>query len=157
MVESTLSIPPRLRRAFRERATGYTLREIDGFWQDEGFVPGEADDVQGERRSLWLKYEAAVDWTYEAHILRVLRVYENLVPRSAGAERDEIDTLLQREGFELDGRGASRHKRRRSLLPQAIHCSEVDISLILSRSVWVASDTYSSQPTRWRASGTQNA
>lgn len=103
-----MEIPARMRRVFREEAPGWTLREIDAFWQDEGFIEGDAEDVAGERRSKWLRYEAAVDWTDSAQLVRVLRVFENVVPAATDPRFDSFRTQVARDGFDLDERGRLR-------------------------------------------------
>ena len=65
-------------------------------------MAAQVEDVTGARRSLWLKFEATVDWSHQPHVDRVLRVYENIAPDRDATDYESFNTLLKRDGFELD-------------------------------------------------------
>lgn len=71
-------ISARTRRAVRELMSGTVLRDIEGMWQDEHFVPGPHPDppVGGERVSLFQSYLDGVNWHAPGHVRRALRVFE---------------------------------------------------------------------------------
>ncbi len=93
------------RRAFRELCTGTVLREIDGWWQDEGFAPGPENNETGERRSLYQSYLDAVDWTHRPHVDRALRVFEMTLRGHEEQYTEQPRSLLARDGYDVDARG----------------------------------------------------
>jgi len=109
------------RQAFREYFTGTTLRRIDdafavgGIRQKSDFNP----PVGGERRTLVEQYYASLNFSRQADIKRLLRVYEHVLDdveeqlkhgseesqKSAGRTRDKLLRSLHRDGFEwVNGR-----------------------------------------------------
>lgn len=96
------------RREFRELAVGTVLREIEGWWQDEGFAPGPPNDLGGERRSLYQSYLEAVDWTDPDHVRRALRVFEEQLSGIEPQYRADALRKLERDGVTFhDGRLSS--------------------------------------------------
>lgn len=100
---SDLTVPARLRRFFREAATEITLRQIENFWEDEGFTPGPFPGTDSSsRRELWGAYENNVDWADPEQVRRVLRVYECLLPDTTEPTYLTFLNALQRDGLNVD-------------------------------------------------------
>ena len=55
----------------------------------------------GERRSRWADYERSVDWADEAHLERVARVYEQVLPEMGSPELQATMVVLARDGWTL--------------------------------------------------------
>lgn len=101
---SDLTVPARLRRFFREAATDITLRQIENFWEDEGFTPGPYPGTDSSsRRELWGAYENNVNWEDREQVRRVLRVYECLLPDTTEPTYLTFLNALQRDGLNVDG------------------------------------------------------
>lgn len=101
---SDLTVPARLRRFFREAATDITLRQIENFWEDEGFTPGPFPGTDSSsRRELWAAYENNVKWEDPEQVRRVLRVYECLLPDTTEPTYLTFLNALQRDGLNVDG------------------------------------------------------
>ncbi|QYF74142.1 serine/threonine-protein kinase [Cryobacterium sp. PAMC25264] len=76
------------------------LRDIDAFWTDEGFARGPFILIEhGERRTRWADYERSVDWADEAHLERVARVYEQVLPEVGSPELQATMVVLLRDGW----------------------------------------------------------
>jgi len=95
-------ISPRVRGTFRDGAAGSVLRHIDRMWQAEGFAPGIAAIVGGQRVTRWSEYESSVDWTNRAHVNRVLRVYESFLLDYEGEDIDRFIRVLTLDEWQVD-------------------------------------------------------
>jgi hypothetical protein len=89
------------RREVRDLMNGTVLRDIEGMWQDEGFVPGPAPDppVGGQRVSLFQSYLDNVDWTKESHVRRALRVFETALHDILPEYLPRVTRQLERDGY----------------------------------------------------------
>ncbi|WP_298212347.1 abortive infection family protein [Ferrimicrobium sp.] len=102
MSDGTL-ISPRTRREFQEHLVGFVVREIHGYFKDEGFKPGEDDpNVSGERRSLVASYYNGIDWHSPGQVRRVLNAYENILFDTSPEYRQKLIDCLRRDGYTVD-------------------------------------------------------
>lgn len=93
----------RTRRVFQEYLAGYVLREIRGFFEDEGLVPGpEVEDVVGERRGLAAAYQANVDWRDPRNVRKVLNVYESLLLACSDDTYEGLAQTLRVDGYAVE-------------------------------------------------------
>jgi hypothetical protein len=96
-------ISRRTRREFQEHLVGYVLRQIDAFFQDEGFAPGpELPDVSGQRRGLVASYYSEIDWGSPRQVRRLLNVYQSILLDTAVEFRGRLIDCLMADGFEVD-------------------------------------------------------
>ena len=96
-------ITGRVRSAFRGAVSQrMVLRDIDRIWQAEGFAPGTATQLAGQRVTLWAEYEASVDWASYDHVRRVLRVYESFLIEFGGDDITAFTRVLEVDGFSID-------------------------------------------------------
>lgn len=101
-------ISGRIRTAFRALSPGIVLRHVDSLWDAEGFT--HASDypmLAGQRESLWMAYEAGIDWSNPDHAARVLRVYEVVLADHVADDdtRQRLVRALNRDGWKLDEHG----------------------------------------------------
>lgn len=104
-------VSTRIRATVRELLVEWTLGTIAELFESEGFKadPWHVPAVSGQRRSYVEKFYAAIDWAQGDQVRRYLRVVERV--RDACTEPESLrrlDTMLRRDGFEIDGRGAIR-------------------------------------------------
>lgn len=104
---SNMLVSGRVRSHFRQAATDVNVASIERFWESEGFVRGEpgASVDSSERRREWRAFEAGVDWSSEAQVARVMRVYESVVAASGEDRRAEHEAVLSLDGWRLSDRG----------------------------------------------------
>jgi hypothetical protein len=97
-------ISPSTRRAFRESLVGAYMREITEMFQDEGFAPGPepGEEIQGNGRRLIQTYFNAVRWSDQAHIHRLLRVFEQILRDAPVEGRASLIAGLASDGFVVD-------------------------------------------------------
>ena len=91
-----------MRGVFRDWASGIVLRDIERIWQAEGFAPGAAAPVGGQRQSLWAEYEASVNWSDADHIRRVLRVYESVIMEFPPEDLSRFTKVMNLDGWAID-------------------------------------------------------
>lgn len=91
------------RRAFRELAVEAALKDITGWWDDEGFSPGPEPEVGGERRARYQAYLDVVDWTEPSPVVRALRVFEQTLRWAEPSRIVRIDAIekLERDGYKV--------------------------------------------------------
>src|SRR4051794_11527719 len=101
-------ISKRTRTEFREVLSGWgTLRTIGIFFENEGFTPESTyqPDVGGERRGYVEQYYRAIDFCNPAHVLRLLRVYEDIIcelEKSQNELADKLKLCLERDGYRFE-------------------------------------------------------
>ncbi|MDA8331245.1 MAG: abortive infection family protein [Candidatus Dormibacteraeota bacterium] len=101
-------VSTRIRAAVRELLVEWTLGTIGDLFESEGFKadPQHVPKVNGQRRSYVEKFYAAIDWTDWDQVRRYLRVVERVRDECTEPESlRRLDTMLRRDGFEIDGRG----------------------------------------------------
>lgn len=97
----------RTRNNFREAMVGaLVLRGIDDAYQAEGFTPDPTPplDVSGQRRTLVEQYHANIDFADRSQVLRVLRVFETLLPwMRETSPKGYVETarFLENDGFSI--------------------------------------------------------
>jgi len=97
------------RNHFREWLVGWTLREIRDLFEAHAFehIPLPEEDLpSGQRRSSVECFYASTDWADRADIVRMLRVYEDILfkmPDEAVEYRTELLRYLERDGYVLNG------------------------------------------------------
>jgi hypothetical protein len=108
-------IAPGTRRIFREHLVDTSvLRDIHGHFDDQGIPEVELPPDKlpsGQRRSLIEKYYAGVDWTSQADVQKVLRIFEQIIRAQAPSEYDptpsevfeKLNTALRRDGYVFEG------------------------------------------------------
>lgn len=101
-------ISKRTRNELREILVGWTLREIEIEFDNEGFAPDLSHTplMSGARRSYVEKYYANINFRNIAQVERLVRVYDSVISQiraqnSAGA--DKLLSLLERDGFRQEG------------------------------------------------------
>lgn len=98
-------INKKIRNAFREIFSEcYVLRTIDLAFDNYGFKADLDHDanLQGERRTLVEQYYASIDFTSEADIARLLRVYTDvLVELPCDNKKEKLLKMLKQDGYEL--------------------------------------------------------
>lgn len=75
-------VSPRTRRAFQEALSGWTLREIEGFFEDACIKRCNVPEhllPSGQRRSLVACYYASINWQDPNDIARVFEAYQALL------------------------------------------------------------------------------
>lgn len=93
------------RRELRQLATSSVIREIDGWWQDEGFEPSGADHPEtSSRRHLFWQYEDSVDWTDAQHVSRAIRVFQEALAYAEDEALPGLKGRLELDGWTLEGR-----------------------------------------------------
>ena len=96
-------ISRRTRREFQEHLVGFVLRQIDGYFQDEGFSPGPDDpNVGGQRRSLVASYYTGIDWRSPRQVRRVLNVYQHILVDTLPEYRQKLLDYLRLDGYTVD-------------------------------------------------------
>ena len=96
-------ISRRTRREFQEHLVGFVLRQIDGYFQDEGFAPGEDDpNVVGQRRGLVASYYNGIDWHSPRQVRRVLNVYQHILLDTEPQYRQKLIDYLRLDGYTVD-------------------------------------------------------
>lgn len=96
-------ISRRARREFQEHLVGFVLREIEGYFQDEGFVAGPVDpNVSGQRRSLVASFYAEIDWHSPRQVRRVLNVYQHILVDTLPEHRQKLIDYLRLDGYDVD-------------------------------------------------------
>lgn len=116
-------VSPATRNAFRALATSLTIKIVDELWEDQGFAPIPPEELKyqdfGQRRTEFMRYAEAVDWTDPDHVRRALLVFEDFLRKydeetyqwrqesqsKPDAWREDIRVRLERDGFELDENG----------------------------------------------------
>lgn len=107
-------ISKKTRKAFREPMVNWTLREIDDEFDAFDFRPdlNFSPTTSGQRRSLVEQYFHGIDWSSQAEVARILRVFEAVLLRTqrdmssthgaeiAQREYDEMLLALSQDGFE---------------------------------------------------------
>lgn len=82
---------------------GSVLRQIDGYFQDEGFVPGPEDpNVGGARRSLVASYYAEIDWHSPRQVRKVLNVYQSILLDTDPEYRQKLLDGLRADGYTVE-------------------------------------------------------
>lgn len=107
-----------LKIEFREFCVGLYLRQIDDLFSSAEFTKGEPDSYySGERRSLVEEYYASGDWEDIGTVRRFLKVIENALRLSFLTEeaKDELRSLCNRCGFEIDSDGYKVHLTTRGV------------------------------------------
>lgn len=122
MVNRRDLISPATRRHFRDLASNVlVVREIDGAWQDEGFVASHVENHEsGERRSLFRKYEDSVDWTDPQNVARALRVLEYTMSKATAGDAQAAITSLKRDGWSIGDHGRIVTDQRQPLPPDSL-------------------------------------
>lgn len=96
----------RTRRKLADYFSGHVLREIEAFFESEGFLPSPfAEPDGGQRRSLVAAYYAGIDWTSRLDVARFLRVVEEAmhhVDLSVSFWQDVL-RFLKADGYVLRG------------------------------------------------------
>ncbi len=101
----------RIRVEVRELLVGWTLQTIGDLFQSEGFTadPQHVPAVNGQRRGYVEQFYAAIDWAEWDQVRRYLRVVERVRDECTEPESlRRLDTMLKRDGFEIDEHGAIR-------------------------------------------------
>ena len=101
-------ISKRTRNEFRETFVGWTLREIDIEFENEGFEPDPnyLPPLTGQRRSLVEQYYKNIDFTNPNHVRRLLRVFESVIVAIQPHSPDhaaKLRSCLERDGFIFEG------------------------------------------------------
>lgn len=103
MIDGGELVSKRTRREFQEHLVGFVLREIDGYFQDEGFVPGpEVPGVSGARRGLVASYYAEIDWRSPRQVRRLLNVYQAILRDTQSEFRTRLLDCLRVDGYTVD-------------------------------------------------------
>jgi hypothetical protein len=103
MIRSGELVSPRTRREFQEHLVGSTLREIEGLFSDEGFVPGsEVPGVGGQRRGLVASYYTEIDWRDPRIVRRFLNVVQAELADTAPEYRQRVVSCLRQDGYTVD-------------------------------------------------------
>ena len=102
-------ISKRTRNEFRETLVGWTLREIDIEFENEGFGPdlNYSPALTGQRRSLVEQYYKKIDFTNPNQVRRLLRVFESVIIALEPHGPDlaaRLRSCLERDGFSFEGR-----------------------------------------------------
>lgn len=96
-------ISRRTRRQLQEHLVGSVLREIQGYFEDEGFVPGpEVPGVSGERRGLVASYYSEIDWHDPRQVRRFLNVYQAVLMDTERDFRGKLLDGLRNDGYTVD-------------------------------------------------------
>jgi len=118
----------RTRSGFREACNDSGInRTIARAFQDEGFPPASDDaapvpgdvtswDREGQRRGIFDRYAASVDWTDGAHVRRMLRVFEEIYRWTGHPAQTRLADYLRRDGCEVDDHGRIRRTASDALL-----------------------------------------
>ena len=75
-------ISKKTRNRFREALVGFTLQQIDRFFQEADLHPSSLEpppEISGQRRRLVEQYYAYIDWTSPSCIRRVASVYDSVI------------------------------------------------------------------------------
>ncbi len=101
----------RTRRAFREYCVGAgVLRTIADAFADESIDPVAEDivsdhpEISGERRTLYARYEASVDWTDPTDVRQALAAFETMLQWAplGSSDTDNLRRHLARDGYLVD-------------------------------------------------------
>jgi hypothetical protein len=101
MIRSGELVSPRTRREFQEHLVGSTLREIEGLFSDEGFVPG-SEVPGGQRRGLVASYYTEIDWRDPRIVRRFLNVVQAELADTAPEYRQRVVSCLRQDGYTVD-------------------------------------------------------
>jgi hypothetical protein len=103
MTEPQELISRRIRREFQEHLVSWTLRDIRGFFDDEGFTPGpEVPGVTGERRGLVASYYTQIDWRSPSQVRRFLNVIQTILMSSDSKSREKLTNNLRSDGYSVE-------------------------------------------------------
>lgn len=111
MAKPRALISPRTRDLFREACSDWSdIRLIARAFINEGIQPSSDTarnwDENGQRRGVFDRYTAGVDWMSQQHIREVLPVFDEILSWVAeGADRDKIIQMLGRDGYTVDDLG----------------------------------------------------
>lgn len=96
-------VSKRTRREFQEHLVGWVLRDIQGFFEDESFVPGpEVPNVSGERRGLVASYYTEIDWRNPSQVRRFLNVMQTVLMDTSPEYREKLKGCLRFGGYTVD-------------------------------------------------------
>lgn len=128
-------ISRRTRTEFREVLSGWgTLRTIETLFENEGFSPDRAHEpsVSGQRRSFVEQYYRAIDFADARQVLRLLRVYEEILQ---DLEKNAPDTVAKLQScLERDG---CRYENGRLLLKNP-HVRFQDLQTLCAGIMWLS-------------------
>ncbi len=101
-------IHPRVRNAFREAASGCGyVRQIQMTFESEGLDLAPEDErdwsAPGQRRGMFDRAVANVDWANPRQVRQVLNAFEEILSwTDEGEYRDNLIRHLEREGYSVD-------------------------------------------------------
>lgn len=108
-------VGPRTVNAFRDACCDWAvLRGIHQAFENEGFVeaPEDAGPAEGwyargagQRRGTFDRYVHGLDWCDPVQVRRVLPVFEEILSWGGEDFRQPLIDLLERDGFNVDGKG----------------------------------------------------
>lgn len=111
-------VQPRARNAFREYCVAFAVvRQIERCFEDEGLEPGDSDGDwwgDGQRRGVFDRWTANVDWANPSDVRKVLNAFEEMMQWGdddndyAIKSRTQLVRHLRRDGYVVDDAGRIR-------------------------------------------------